>query len=228
MLSSLDSTNGTRWRRWIVAAGVALLILGAVATYSLLTRGHDAARPRSGAGSDSAPSNVDPTEPDQSSTATAVVAGSDPETFARRVAEALFAWDTATPTTPADLTERLVAVADPTGESSAGLVADIANYLPTLHAWAELRRYGTRQWIEITSTEVPSLWATAVEQAGPDGLLPGTKAYTINGVRHRSGIWEGEAVRTAHDVAFTVFVVCGPSYPECHLLRLSRLDAPLG
>ena len=144
------------------------------------------------------------------------------------MAEALFAWDTATITTPADLTERLVAVADPTGESSAGLVADIANYLPTLSAWAELRRYQTRQWIEITSTEVPSLWATAVEQAGPGGLLPGTTAYTINGVRHRSGIWEGEAVRTAHDVAFTVFVVCGPSYPECHLLRLSRLDAPLG
>ena len=131
MLSSLDSTDGTRWRRWIVAAGVALLILGAVATYSLLARGQDADRPRSAVGSDSAPSNVDPTEPDQPSTATALAAESDPETFARRVAEALFAWDTATITTPADLTERLVAVADPTGESSAGLVADIANYLPT-------------------------------------------------------------------------------------------------
>jgi hypothetical protein len=227
MLYSIASTDGTRWRRLIVAAGAALLILGAVATYSLLVYGHDAGQPASEAGSNSTLSKADPTEPDQSTTLTPVVPGSDPETFARRVAEALFAWDTATITTPTELTERLVAVADPTGESSAGLVADVANYLPTLDAWAELRRYETRQWIEITSTGVPSLWPTAIQQAGPDGLLPGTKAYTIDGVRHRSGIWEGQPVSTTHDVAFTVFVVCGPSYPQCHLLRLSRLDEPL-
>lgn len=227
MLSSIASTDGTRWRRLIVAAGAALLILGAVATYSLLTHGHDAGQPPSEAASNSALSQPNPTKPAASTTLTPVVPGSDPETFARRVAEALFGWDTATITTQAELTERLVAIADPTGESSAGLVADVANYLPTLDAWAELRRYETRQWIEITSTEVPSLWPTAVQQAGPDGLLPGTTAYTIHGVRHRTGIWEGEPVSTAHDVVFTVFVVCGPSYPQCHLLRLSRLDEPL-
>lgn len=227
MLSSIAPTDGTRWRRLIVAAGAALLVLAAVVTYSLLTHGHDADQPPSEAGSNSTLSQADPTEPAPSTTLVPVVPGSDPEAFARRVAEALFAWDTATITTQAELTERLVAVADPTGESSAGLVADVANYLPTLDAWAELRRYETRQWIEITSTEVPGLWPTAVQQAGPDGLLPGTTAYTIHGVRHRSGIWEGEPVSTAHDVAFTVFVVCAPSYPQCHLLRLSRLDEPL-
>ncbi len=227
MFSSIASTDGTRWRRLVVAAGAALLVLGTVATYSLFAHGNDAGQPPSAAGSDSSLSQADPIGPAPSTTLTAVVPGSDPVTFARRVAEALFAWDTATITTQAELTERLVAVADPTGESSAGLVTDVANYLPTLDAWGELRRYETRQWIEITSTEVPSLWPTAVQQAGPGGLLPGTVAYTIHGVRHRSGIWEGEPVSTAHDVAFTVFVVCGPSYPQCHLLRLSRLDDPL-
>lgn len=226
MLSSIASTDGTRWRRLIVAAGAALLVLSAVASYSLLAHAHEDGKAPE-AGSNSTLSQADPSEPPQSTTVTPLLAGPYPQTFARRVAETLFAWDTATITTPTELTERLVEVADPTGESSAGLVADVANYLPTLAAWAELRRYETRQWIEITSTEVPSLWPTAVQQAGPSGLLPGTTAYTIHGVRHRSGIWEGEPVSTAHDVAFTVFIVCGPSYPQCHLLRLSRLDEPL-
>ncbi|WP_141012954.1 hypothetical protein [Nocardioides sambongensis] len=118
-------------------------------------------------------------------------------------------------------------MADPTGESAPGLVADVAAYLPTDEAWAMLRAYATRQWLEITSSEVPSLWAQALEEAGPSGLAPGTVAYTIQGIRHRSGVWEGAAVSSEHSVAFTVFVVCGPSYPECHLLRLSRLDEPL-
>lgn len=224
---SIASTDATRWRRLIVAAGAGLLILGALTTYSLLRPSQAADQRRPAAGSKPTISTAEPTESDQPTTGTQIVPGSDPETFARRVAEALFAWDTATITTPTELTERLVAVADPSGESSAGLVADVGNYLPTLDAWGELRRYQTRQWIEITSSEVPNLWPTAVEQAGPDGLMPGTTAYTIHGVRHRFGIWEGEPVSTAHGVAFTVFLVCGPSYSQCHLLRLSRLDEPL-
>jgi hypothetical protein len=58
-------------------------------------------------------------------------------------------------------------------------------------------------------------------------LLPGTTGLTIRGIRHRTGVWEGEPVASEHDVAFTVFIVCGPSYSECHLLRLSMLDKPL-
>lgn len=156
-----------------------------------------------------------------------IAKSSKPEAFATSVAEALFEWDTATMTNQVEYTERLIAVADPTGEESAGLVADIANYLPTPSAWASLREYRTRQWLDVTSAEVPTLWPQALAEAGPDGLLPGTTAYTIEGTRHRTGIWEDALVESTHDVAFTVFIVCAPSYPTCHVLRLSLPDQPL-
>jgi len=151
----------------------------------------------------------------------------DPETFARRVAAGLFDWDTASATRRNAYVERLVAVGDPSGESTPGLVVDIAGYLPTDEAWRQLRIYSTRQRIEIDDLSVPTLWTQAVLEAGPDGLAPGTAAYTVTGIRHRAGVWEGEPVTSSHGVAFTVFMVCGPTYPECHLLRLSRLDEPL-
>ncbi|MFD1507076.1 hypothetical protein ACFSBG_15570 [Georgenia yuyongxinii] len=44
---------------------------------------------------------------------------------------------------------------------------------------------------------------------------------------HRAGIWEGREVTDQFDVAFTAVVVCDPTYPQCYLLRLSRLDEPL-
>ncbi|MEI2811921.1 MAG: cell wall protein [Nocardioides sp.] len=151
---------------------------------------------------------------------------SDPETFARQTAEALFEWDTATIVSRTDHVEQLVSVADPTGESTPGLVADIGNYLPTQDAWAELTKYETRQRLVVDAVTMPTKWVEAVTQAG-DQLLPGTTALTIHGTRHRSGVWEGEPAASEHDVAFTIFMVCGPSYPECHLLRLSMLDKPL-
>ena len=120
----------------------------------------------------------------------------------------------------------MVAVAETTGESTPGLVSDLDNYLPTEDAWVELAKYETRQWIVIDSVTTPTKWADAQDQAG-DQLLPGTTALTIHGTRHRAGVWEGEPVASEHDVAFTIFLVCGPSYPECHLLRLSMLDKPL-
>ena len=43
----------------------------------------------------------------------------------------------------------------------------------------------------------------------------------------RTGVWNGQPVTSEHPVAFTVFVVCAPTYPTCHLLRLSQLDNPL-
>ena len=151
---------------------------------------------------------------------------SDPEAFARDVAEALFEWDTATMITRADHIERLVTVGDPTGESTAGLLSDIGGYLPTDEAWRDLAKYETRQWLTIDTVSTPNKWAEVEAQAG-DTLLPGTTALTINGVRHRAGVWDGDPVSSQYDVAFTVFIVCGPSYPECHLLRLSVLDKPL-
>ncbi|MBA8803214.1 hypothetical protein FB382_001505 [Nocardioides ginsengisegetis] len=152
---------------------------------------------------------------------------SSPARFAEAVAHALFDWDTTWPAPVSDYTGRLLAVADPTGEESPGLVADIASYLPTTGSWVFLKQYYTRQWLEVSSVTVPELWTQALAEAGPGSLAPGTTAYTIRAVRHRAGVWEDEPVSSAHDVAFTIFMVCEPSYPACHLLRLSRLDEPL-
>lgn len=151
---------------------------------------------------------------------------SDPEAFARLVAGALFEWNTTTLIGRAEHIERLAAVADPTGESSPGLVSDLDNYLPIQEAWVELAKYETAQWLSIETVVTPTLWAEAETQAG-DELLPGTTAFTIHGTRHRSGLWENKPVTSEHGVAFTVFIVCPPSFTECHLLRLSMLDKPL-
>ncbi|MFO6453389.1 MULTISPECIES: hypothetical protein [unclassified Aeromicrobium] len=150
----------------------------------------------------------------------------DPTQFAREVAVAIFAWDTRTASGPEELIEPFLKVADPTGESSPGLVSDLTGYLPTHHAWADLRRYETRQRLDVTTVITPKLWATAIVQADGE-LAPGTAAFTVEGTRRRSGMWERRLVTSEHDVAFTVFVVCAPTYPTCHLLRLSRLDDPL-
>lgn len=150
----------------------------------------------------------------------------DPTQFVRDVAVAIFAWDTRTASWPEELIEPFLKVADPTGESSPGLVSDLASYLPTQAAWVDLRRYKTRQRLDVAAVITPKLWATAIEQADGE-LAPGTAAFTVEGTRHRSGMWEGRRVASEHDVAFTVFVVCAPTYPTCHLLRLSRLDDPL-
>jgi hypothetical protein len=214
-----------RRRRLIVAAVTAALLLAAFITYAVLSsRSHSSGGDR-----------VMPAEDRRSNSASsrpavvelpALRPTRDPEAFAREVAEALFAWDTATLVVRADHIEQLMGVADPTGESTAGLLSDLAGYLPTQDAWVELSQYETRQWLTIDSIATPSKWAEAEAQAG-DALLPGTTAFTVHGTRHRSGVWEGEPVSSEHDVAFTVFIVCGPSYPECHLLRLSILDKPL-
>lgn len=214
-----------RWRRLIVAGVAPALLLIAIVTYAVLT--HRADSPGVAATTTPAPAVL--REVDNPPVVTALPSlrpTSDPETFARQLADALFAWDTATLITRGDHVDQLAAVADPTGESTPGLVSDLDNYLPTQEAWVELARYQTRQWLTIDSVTTPTTWADAQTQAG-DQLLPGTTAYTITGLRNRAGIWEGEPVSTAHQVAFTVFIVCEPSYPRCRLLRLSRLDAPL-
>lgn len=122
--------------------------------------------------------------------------------------------------------ERIATIADPTGEETPGLISDVDAYLPPEAMWIELREYQTRQWINVESVEIPTQWATALEQ-GQATLAPGTTAYTITGVRHRDGVWEDEPVATQHDVTFTVFIVCAPTYEDCRLLRLSLLGEPL-
>ena len=188
------SPNGRRRRRLVILAATSVAVLAAAAVYVALSPGQSttpldsgpasltrtSAEPRPGRPSGGVLPPLEPT--------------AEPEAFAELVAHAIFDWDTTTTIPLTDYTARLLAVADPTGESSPGLVADIANYLPTPAAWAQLRPYSTRQWLELDSVEVPALWPQAVAEAGPNGLLPGTTAYTITGARHRAGIWEGEPV----------------------------------
>lgn len=222
----LPTTDDLRRRRLIVAGVATILLLIACITYAALThRAHqedgatagsaEAAASRATAG----PAPVDRVLAPLRMT-------DDPEAFAREVAQAIFAWDTATIIGPEDHIEQLVKVGDPTGGSTAGLLADLEDYLPTTDAWTDLAQYETKQWLTINSITTPTKWAEAKAQAG-GALLPGTTAYTVHGVCHRAGIWEGRPVASEHDVAFTLFIVCGPSYPDCHLLRLSILDKPL-
>jgi hypothetical protein len=150
----------------------------------------------------------------------------DPEAFATRVAHLLFDWDTLA-TSPAAIKETLIGLADPTGDETAGLASDLGNYLPDATTWAKLRRHGTRQSLDIGSVAEPASWQTAQADAQPGAILPGTAAYTIAGARHREGVWQDQPTSSDHDVSFTVFVTCAPSFPECHLMRLSQLDNPL-
>ncbi|WP_324654061.1 hypothetical protein [Georgenia sp. H159] len=223
----------TTYRRRMVRIALGTLVLLAVAVaavtgYGLLTTRHTKpVEPRATAASST---------PDPVATATPaalappglppIIATANPVTFATAVSRALFDWDTTGRHTLADHKGRLLVVADPSGVESPGLVADLGAYLPTVQTWDFLAKYETRQWIQVTDTRVPGQWQDAVTAAG-DGLTPGTTAVTVTGVRHRVGTWEGHEVAERFDVAFTAFIVCGPTYPQCYLLRLSRLDEPL-
>lgn len=211
----------------VLAALVAVLVLAGVGVYGLLagppTANEDANR-------DSGPGPAVTAPSDPASTATprlpSVSASADPETFARNVATALFAWDTASGFMPLDYTSVVLAVGDPSGAEQAGLAADIATYLPTQSAWAQLRPYAATQRLEITSVFVPDAWADALAQARPGQLPDGAAAYTIEGIRQRSGVWNGDPVTAEHPVAFTIFIAC-PAEDPCYVLRLSQLNNPL-
>lgn len=150
----------------------------------------------------------------------------DPIAYARTVALALFTWDTTTGLLPSDYSSAVLADADPSGEETAGLIGDVASYLPAIDQWAILAPLQVSQSLTITSASVPALWSTALEQANGN-IRPGTTAVTITGTRHRAGTWEDKPATASYRVAFTVFVACPPAFDRCHVLRLSRLDAPL-
>lgn len=216
----------------LVAAGVVVLVAGGGAVLRLAD--DDVARvpstvpvPIAKAPSPEAPSAAPSIEPAVRLPADgSLPATEDPEEFATLVSLALFTWDT-TATEPGEVRGRLLDVADPTGEESPGLLADLDDYLPDTATWAQLAQYSTRQRIEVTNAEVPASWTAAMTATPTPDVAPGTTAVTVTGVRHRAGIWEGDDVTSRHGVAFTVFVVCAPTYPECHLLRLSEHDNPL-
>ncbi|MGO2664614.1 MAG: hypothetical protein ACTH9N_08045 [Mycetocola reblochoni] len=224
-LVAMNPTDASRSRRLvvIVTAAALVLVLVGVDVYGLVTgpRTSDPPPATSSAPSGPVAPGGDPRE------LAPIPETDDPEEFARSVAEALFAWDTASGLMPLDYTSVLLEVADPTGVEQAGLASDIAGYLPTRESWTELRKYSTTQHLEITNVFVPEAWAEAVEQAQPGQLQPGTTAYTIEGIRHRAGVWNDEPTTSAHEVAFTIFLTCPPDGDPCHLLRLSIRDQPL-
>lgn len=221
----MNPTDASRSRRRlvvIVTAATLVLVLVGVGVYGLVTG------PRTPDPPPASPSPSAPVTPGGDPRELAPIPETDdPEEFARSVAEALFAWDTASGLMPLDYTSVLLGVADPTGIEQAGLASDIAGYLPTRESWTELRKYSTTQHLEITGVFVPEAWAQAEEQAQPGQLQPGTTAYTIEGIRHRAGVWNDEPTESAHEVAFTIFLTCPPDGDPCHLLRLSILDQPL-
>lgn len=150
----------------------------------------------------------------------------DPIQYSRAIATALFEWDTSAGLLPTDYTSTVLADADPSGEETSGLIADVATYLPTIEQWLDLGSMEVTQTLTVETAAVPGSWATAVQQARGH-LRPGTTAITITGTRHRSGIWNGEKTESWYDVSFTVFVACPPAFDRCHVLRLSQLDNPL-
>ena len=215
---------------WVVGGVVGLVLVATILVYLRSTFSGDDVVAPSSAGSPTTPGVTDApaaAPPTRAVELAAALATDDPAEFASVVAAAIFDWETTSGHGIEEYVARLVAIADPTGEETPGLVADLAGYLPTATAWGDLRTYSTRQWLEVDSVQVPSLWPQALAQAPEGALLPGSAAYTVSGVRHRAGVWQGESVASEHEVAFTVFMVCAPSYDRCHLLRLSRLDEPL-
>jgi hypothetical protein len=150
----------------------------------------------------------------------------DPEAFARQVVSVLFDWDTHT-ATPVEIIERLLDWGDPTGVEINGLATDVASYLPDEDVWNRLRGYHTVQRFEVGTVEIPDQWREVTRQTEPGRIVPGTTAFTITGVRHRDGVIDGQVSQVGRPVALTVFVTCAPSFPECHVMRLSQLDNPL-
>lgn len=208
------------------AVAATLLIVALLVTGTLLTVGARTDQQQSNLRSKSPARNLN-TTPEPHLPDTEIVETSNPEAFAVSVASMLFDWDTTDPTPLEDYTSRLLEVADPTGEESPGLVTDLTTYLPSPRSWADLRTYRTRQWIDIHSYEVPSDWDRAEITGEATDVAAGTTAYTITGLRRRSGIWEGKPAQTVDEVSFTIFMTCQPTYDTCRLLRLSQLNNPL-
>lgn len=216
-------------RRLVVLLAVTLGVVAAlvgVGLYGLvLAPSPDAASP-----------TIDPTTPvsapdvptpsPSGSTLRAILSTADGERFARDAADALMTWDT-TAFELTDYAQVIVDAGDPSGYETAALASDVRTYYPTADAWAQLRTYGTRQWLTIDGVFVPASWDDALGQAAEGDLLPGTIAYTISGTRHRAGVVGTDPQETSRPIAFTLFIACEPSFDECHLLRLSEVDNPL-
>ncbi len=214
-------------RQIMLLLGCALaLITAAVGVYGLVRGPGGTTAQSPDARSTAAEVGADPVDPDATLRDRSLPHTTDPIAYARAVAISLFDWDTAAGFLPTDYTSAVLADADPSGEETPGLLADVATYLPTVEQWLDLGAMEVVQTIEIDEAYVPDSWAAAVEQAHGH-LRPGTTAVTITGTRHRSGVWNGAVAESSYPVSFTVFVACQPAFERCHVLRLSQLDNPL-
>ena len=150
------STPADLRRRGLIFAGIAVtLLLSAALAYTVLVHRSSSNTAAPGAGSQPLTPPAIETKPVVAELP-ALGSTSDPDAFARAVAEAIFVWDTTTLVTRTDHLERLIEVADPTGESTPGLVFDLSGYLPTQLAWADLAQYQTQQWLTTHSVTTPN------------------------------------------------------------------------
>lgn len=220
-----------RSRRKVIAltvSGVLLATLASVGGYGLIVGTANKPAPSATPRDPAPPTQPTPRPPAASRPKVPPIAPThDPELFARRVAEAIFTWDTAAGLMPLNYTAAILAAGDPSGNEQAGLAADIATYLPSRDAWQQLRKYETTQRLTIDTVSEPDAWAQALAQARPGQLPPGAGAYTIDGVRERNGTWNGSPETLKESVSFTVFIACPTHKDPCYLLRLSQLGSAL-
>lgn len=146
--------------------------------------------------------------------------------YARRFATQLLTWDSTATSSPVDQMDQLVAHADPSGVETPGLVADLANYLPTDIEWTHLRRHAVTQSATIHTAVIPDSWSP-IAADGAGGLSDGTTAVTIRATRHRLGSSGGQRHSSDHPLTFTAFLACPPDGQSCHVLRLSVPGTPL-
>jgi hypothetical protein len=230
----IASPNLSTTRRRAIAVAAAVLVTGAVIVTGLYAL---AGEPDKAATSTTSLEPVPslPQEPGESPTVGGDESRGLPElrettdsrVYARSVATALFTWDTTSGLTPRDYANNILAGADPSGVETAGLMTDLAAYLPADDVWRQLRQYQTKQSLRIESYWIPTAWDQAVDEAR-DQIPEGTYAVNIRATRQRDGVWDGQEDTTKDVVEFTVFVGCPPRFDDrCYLLRLSELNNPL-
>ncbi|MFC4245009.1 hypothetical protein ACFOYW_16695 [Gryllotalpicola reticulitermitis] len=200
----------------------AALVLIGIGIYGLLRGAPDASRTPAHAAS--AAPLVTPTAP---ATTPPVIRQDNPVVYARQVAADIFTWSTTGSVTRTGYLNALMRQADPDSPDLDGLYDDLNAYLPTAAQWQQLAAYSTRQSLTIWTAAIPKkAWDQALAEGGST-IPAGTSAVTIDGTRHRSGVWLGKPTRTSDEVSFTVFVTCQPTYSSCKLVRLSALGTPL-
>src|SRR5699024_3417121 len=145
MLRSPSYDPDLRRRRLIVLAIVTALLLISTLAYALLSRDEPHSAPPSTPPVTTVP-EVDavPSGMPDDGTLPELPPVTDPEDFAELVAHAIFDWDTSSLAPRAGYLQRIATVADPTGESSPGLISDVDAYLPPEKIWVDLREYETR------------------------------------------------------------------------------------